>query len=157
MTGPDEMLPQLGEAMERAGVEALAVAGNPDARVLIYAELSEQLEQAIFRHGPPDGNQLHCSENFDRVLDALRDAWEISRARGRKFRWRAVIYRIERGRMDVKLLYGREVDPRLTLYDKEEQLLSTYYPGVIVVPAVPSPGAFELEAVPRRPWWKLWG
>ena len=143
-------------ALNRIGVEALAVAGNEDARVLIYAEVCEELEHVIFRHGEPGGTKLYCADDYPAVLDALRDAWEISRAMGAKYTWRAMVYRVEQGRMDVDLKYKGEIDENLSMYDKEDRLLEEYYPGVEVVPMPEDPpGSFQPEPS-SKPLWRFW-
>ena len=152
-----DIFAELGPAMDRVGTEALAIAGDETARVLIYGEFSDDMDQLFFRHGPADGTTLRCEDDVPGVFDALRAAWELCRAKGEKYCWRAVIYRVELGKMDVRLLYDDEVDDALTLYDKEERLLETYYPGVEVEP-VPQdrPGSVRLLPSRRPPFWKLW-
>jgi hypothetical protein len=157
MDRDEDIPPELDEAINRIGVEALKVAADDDARVLIYGEISEDLDHMIFRHGPAGGSTLYCADDVPEVLDAVHDAWEICRARGEKYRWRAILYRIERRKIDVKLLYADEVDEELSMYDKEDRLLETYYPGVEIVPMAPDPpGSVRLQSPDRSPLWKFW-
>jgi hypothetical protein len=146
---------ELGEAMNRIGVAALALAGDPDARILLYAEVEEDWDHMILRYALPGAEKLRCVLRFDEVADAVRDAWEHSRAAGSRYRWRAMVYPVKDRKMDVKLLYDGEVDPELTMYDKEDRLLQEHFPGMEAEP-VDLPGAVELT-LDNRAFWKFWG
>ena len=145
---------QLGPALERVGEAALDAAGNADASLIIYAELDDDMIQAFMRYRLPGEPCLRCTAEFDEATDAIRDAWELSREAGT--RWRAIVYRVADRKMHVDLLYDEHVDERLTLYGKEERLLAEHYPGVDVIPDEPGPDAIELTLPPRRPFWKFW-
>ena len=144
----------LEEAMNGIGVAALSAAGDPDARVLLYAEVREDMEQMLLRYMPPGEDKLRCALEFDEAADAVRDAWEISRSAGPRLEWRAILYQVEGGKMRVELLYDEDVDEDLTFYEKELELLERHFPGVDVVP-VELPGAVELTLA-KRPFWRFW-
>ncbi len=149
--GVDE---ELGEAMNRIGVAALALAGNPDARILLYAELEEDWDQMILRYALPGAEKLRCIVEFEEVADAVREAWEHSRNAGSRYRWRAMVYLIEDRKMRVELLYDGEVDAEVTMYEKEDRLLHEHFPGMDVE-TVELRGAVELS-LKDRPFWKFW-
>ncbi len=151
--GVDE---ELGDAMNRIGAAALALAGDPDARILLYAEVEEDWDHMILRYALPGAEKLRCVLRFDEVADAVRDAWEHSRAAGPRYRWRAIVYLVEDRKFRVELLYDADVDPELSMYDKEDRLLQEHFPGMEVEP-VDMPGAVELTLADRRPFWKFWG
>ena len=134
---------ELGEEMHRIGVAALAVAGDPDARILLYAEVEEDLDHMILRYALPGAEKLRCALEFGEVADAVRDAWEQSRRAPFRHQWRAMVYLVKDRRMRVELLYDGEVDPVVSMYDKEDRLLQEHFPGMEVEP-VDLPGAVEL-------------
>jgi len=150
--GVDE---ELGDAMNRIGVAALALAGDPDARILLYAEVEEDWDHMIMRYALPGAEKLRCVLRFDEVADAVRAAWEHSSEAGSRFRWRALVYLVEDRKMRVELLYDGEVDPELTMYDKEDRLLQKHFPGMDVEP-VDMPGAVELSLDDQPFWRKFW-
>lgn len=147
---------QLGPALERVGEAALDSAGDADASLILYAELDDDMIQTFMRYRLPGEPCLRCTAEFDEATDAIRDAWELSRAAGGRQTWRAIVYRVVDRTMHVDLLYDEHVDDRLTLYDKEERLLARHFPGVEVIPDEPDPDAIELRLAPRRPFWKIW-
>ena len=151
-----DALDGLGEGMNRIGVAALAVAGDPDARILLYAEVNEVLVHMILRCALPGAKNLRCAVESDELVDAIRDAWEHSRAAGIRYRWRAMVYLVKDRKMDVKLLYDGEVDPELTMWEKEDLLLHEHFPGMEVEPAEELPGGVELTLDDRPFWKKLW-
>lgn len=150
--GVDE---ELGEGMNRIGLAALAAAGDPDARILLYAEVEEALDHMILRYAPPGAEKLRCVLRFDEVADAVRDAWEHSREAGPRYRWRAMLFLVKDRKFRVQLLYDDEVDADLSMYDKEDRLLEEHFPGMDVEP-VDMPGAVELTLDDRPFWKKLW-
>ena len=124
--------PEMGDYFNDIGVEALRLVGDEDARILFYAEVSEDLEHMIFRYAMPGDSKLRYREDFDAVADAMRDAWEYSRSLGPKYRWRGIVYRVQDRKMAVDILYDEDIDPELSMFDKEDRLLEKYYPGMEV-------------------------
>ena len=147
---------ELGEGMSRIGHAALAVAGDPDARILLYAEVEEDLDHMILRYALPGAGKLRCALAFGEVADAVRDVWEHSREAGPRYRWRAMLFLAQGRKFRVELLYDADVDPELSMYDKEDRLLAEYFPGMEVEP-VDLPGGVELTLDERPFWKKLWG
>ena len=145
----------LEAAMNRIGVAALAAAGDPDARVLLYAEVGEDMDQMFVRYMAPGEDRLRCAEATDELGDAVRAAWEISRDAGARQRWRAIVYHVADRKMRAELLYDGEVDEERTFYEKELDLLERHFPGVEVVP-VELPDAVTLSLPRRRPFWRFW-
>jgi hypothetical protein len=66
------------------------------------------------------------------------------------------VYLVQDRKFRVQLLYDDEVDPELSMYDKEDRLLEEHFPGMEVEP-VDLPGAVELTLDDRPFWKKLWG
>ena len=154
MTLSHDIPEELGEAINRIGVQALAVAGDPDARLLFYVEVHPGMDHMIFRHASPGEEKLRCAEESDELVEAMREAWDICNQAG--VPWRAMVYFIENQAMKVELLYDEQVSEALTMYEKEEALLDKYFPGMEVVP-VDLPGAVQLSLRSPRPFWKIWG
>lgn len=127
--------PEMGDCFNDIGVAAVRLVGDEDARILFYAEVIEGLEHMIFRYAKPGEAKFHCREEFDSVADAMRDAWEYSRSLGPKFQWRGIVYRVEDRKMAVEILYEEDIDPELSMFDKEDKLLEKYYPGMEVGPS----------------------
>ncbi|HEX8209023.1 MAG TPA: hypothetical protein VF584_02465 [Longimicrobium sp.] len=142
--------------MNRIGLAALDVAGDPDARILLYAEVEDALDHMILRYAPPGAEKLRCALEFHELADAVRDAWEHSREAGPRYRWRAMLFLVKDRKFRVQLLYDDEVDLGLSMYDKEDRLLAEHFPGTEVEP-VELPGAVELTLDDRPFWKKLWG
>ena len=153
-TAVDPHIPEnLGEAMNRIGVITLEAVGDPDASVLLYAEVHDDMDQVFLRYMAPGEDKLRCSEQTADIADAVVSAWRISRNAGQ--RWRALVYRISERKMHVELLYDEHVDDELTFYEKELRLLARLYPGVEVVPA-DVPGSVALSLPRRRSFWRFW-
>lgn len=122
--------PEMGDYFNDIGVEAVQLVGNEDAKILFYAEVIDGLEHMIFRYAMPGDSNFRCREDIHPVADAMRDAWEYSRSLGPKFEWRGIIYRVEDRKMAVEILYDEDIDPDLSMYDKEDRILEKYYPGM---------------------------
>jgi len=148
---------ELGEGLNRIGVALSDVVGDPDARILLYAEVTEVLYHAIMRYALPGAEELRCGDEGDEVADLVRDVWERSRAAGLLYRWRAMVYLVKDRKMNVKLLYDEQVDPELSMWEKEDLLLQEHFPGMNVGPAEELPGGVELSLADPRPFWrKFW-
>jgi hypothetical protein len=124
--------PEMGDYFNDIGVEAVRLVGNEDAKILFYAEVIDGLEHMIFRYAEPGESKFRCREDIHSVADAMRDAWEYSRSLGSKYQWRGIIYRVEDRKMAVEILYEEDIDPELSMYDKEDKILEKYYPGMSV-------------------------
>lgn len=147
-------IPQgLDEAINRIGLEALAIAPDDGCSVLFYAEVRPDMEHMILRYALPGEGELRCAEASDRLVDALREAWDIC-ARAAKA-WQAMIYVIKDRKLKVELLYQGEVSDKVTMYEKEDALIAKYFPGMEVIP-VELPGSVSLSLEPGRPFWKFW-
>lgn len=126
--------PELGDHFNQIGVEAVRLVGDENATILFYAEVIDGLEHMIFRYARPGEKKFRCHDEFDPVADAMRDAWEYSTSLGPKYSWRGIIYRVENKKMNVKILYEEDIDPEMSMYDKEDRILEEYYPGMEVIP-----------------------
>ena len=124
--------PEMGDYFNEIGVQAVRLVGNPDAKILIYGEVVNGLEHMIFRYANPGDVNFRCRDDTDLVGDAMRDAWEYSRSLG--YEWTGILYRLADRKMTVNLLYGGDIDPEDSMYDKEEKILEKYYPGMEVEP-----------------------
>jgi len=125
-----DLPPELADHFNRIGIEALSLAESDDDRVLLYAEVTEDTENAFVRYARRNDRKFQCAADLEGVPDALRDAWEFSRSLGAEHAWTAVVYRINDRKISVDLLYANDVDLNASMYDKEEKLLEKHYPGM---------------------------
>jgi hypothetical protein len=65
-----------------------------------------------------------------------------------------MVYLVKDRKMNVKLLYDEQVDPELSMWEKEDLLLQEHFPGMNVGPAEELPGGVELSLAGPRPFWK---
>jgi len=126
---PAEVPPPVEEAYAAVRQRMLEAAGDPQARVLVYAELSSASQASITRYQLPGEQVVRQWADGPELDDALHALW--GECSDRDARWQGILLLVDAGVLRVHLLDRADRDR--TLYEKDDEVTGWYFPGLRVI------------------------
>jgi hypothetical protein len=128
---------ELSELYNSVGIAAVEAAGDETAKILVYAEFQRGASGMIFRYQPRGASVVKQVADTWPVEEALYRLWSFTCENDEAACWRAIVYVVDDGKVTARLLYGDQVDPEKTMYEKDEALLEEFFPGLPIEPVRP--------------------
>ena len=97
------------ERIEEIGRLLLRNAEVEQSKVLIFAEFDDGWMGGVIRYLPDGGRQLRSADFSQELTVALMNAWDEAVAELGDGAWRGMIYVLDHGRVNVRLLYADEL------------------------------------------------
>lgn len=123
---------ELSELYNDVGLAAVELAGDETAKILVYAEFERGASAVIFRYQPKGSPVVKQVGDLFPVEEALYRLWSFTCENDEAACWRAMVYVVDDGKVTARPLYGDQVDPDKTMFEKEEVLLEEFFPGLPV-------------------------
>ena len=127
--------PEIAELYNDIGNEAVELAGDPRARILVYSEIKPGVQGMIFRYLPRGGSSVKQGGDTRDLEEAVYRLWHNIRENDPANLWSAIVYTVDDGKVHARLLYGDQVDFKQPLWEKSVALLEEYFPGLPLEPA----------------------
>ena len=107
------------EDLDRVGHALVDLVGTADARILLYAEVrgSDLLYETRYLADGETTPRRALPSN-DALLNAVADAWRNAHARMGDNVWRVLVYRLDHGRLNARVLYAGDYDPNISFDDR---------------------------------------
>lgn len=107
------------ESINEIGHAMVEAAGTSDARILLYAEVSGSnllFETRYVADG--DGTVRRAAPSDNTLLESIANAWRHAHSQMGNDAWRVLIYRLDHGRVNVRVLYSRDFDSNISFDDR---------------------------------------
>jgi hypothetical protein len=121
---------EMSEYYHDVGVAAVELAGDPAAKVLVYAEFSAGQSGMAVRYQLPGGTVIKQVLDVASVEEATYRLWRFSCDNAPQGCWRGMVYLVDDGKVTVRLLYDGQVDEDKPLWEKSEALEKKFFPGL---------------------------
>jgi hypothetical protein len=114
------------------GQAALAVAREPRAKILVYAEVEDGVISCDVFFLLPAEREVRYRFSTQELRDLVYELWEVGQHPVTPKSWASMRFHIDDGKFDVEYSYPEEIDPAEGLPDRRPRVVAAFFPSLRV-------------------------